>query len=224
MNLSMKILLIDTCGDMGSVALAETGEDAPKIVSTTLPGRSTSERLVATLRELAGTADFALTELDTVVVVNGPGSFTGVRVGVSAAKGLCEALGLPVVAISRLAVLTEGCGLGRVVAALDAGRGEFYCGVYQDGSCLHEALVTRMILEEQVEGARLVTCEPLVAVALAELAPEVLDAPTAEAALPIALRRIAASEFDDVGALDANYLRRTDAEIFVNQQRGRTPA
>ena len=126
----MRILLIDTCGETGSVALADTDAGVPSAVSAVLPGRGASERLIATVRDLAAQVGAELHVLNAIAVVNGPGSFTGVRVGVSAAKGLCEALGIPVVAISRLAVLAESAGMGdRVIAALDAGRAEFYCGV-----------------------------------------------------------------------------------------------
>jgi tRNA threonylcarbamoyladenosine biosynthesis protein TsaB len=60
-----------------------------------------------------------------------------------------------------------------------------------------------------------VVCESQVAAALADLGPVLVPAPTAETALPIAFRRAAAGEFDDMATLDANYLRRTDAEIFA---------
>ncbi|HEX3569402.1 MAG TPA: tRNA (adenosine(37)-N6)-threonylcarbamoyltransferase complex dimerization subunit type 1 TsaB [Acidobacteriaceae bacterium] len=213
----MRILLIDTCGEAGSVALADTAAAVPKVVSAVLPGRSASERLAATVRELATAAEMQLTTIGAIAVVNGPGSFTGVRVGVSAAKGLCEALGIPVVAISRLEVLAGVAG-GYVAALLDAGRGEFYCGVYNGESCLREALLTKAELIDLIaDGGRVVVCEPHVAQALAEMSPLVVPAPSAEAALPIAIRRVAAKQFEDVETLDANYLRRTDAEIFAKQ-------
>src|SRR5450631_2439680 len=121
----MKILIIDTCGSTGSIALA----DGSAIVgSVSLPGRTASERLVATIKDLAASTGVGLQSLDAVVAVHGPGSFTGVRVGLSAAKGLCEALNLPLVAISRLAVLAHLAGPAssiRVQALFDAGRGEF---------------------------------------------------------------------------------------------------
>jgi tRNA threonylcarbamoyladenosine biosynthesis protein TsaB len=165
--------------------------------------------------------------LDVIAVVHGPGSFTGVRVGLSAAKGLCEALGVPLVAISRLAVLaaTVGAAKGeRIWAVLDAGRGEFYCGEYKDGERVREALLTRDELIAAVRGEGLarqsevgsvVVCEVGVAEALHELKPQLVAEPNAEQALPLAMRRIERGEFDDVATVDANYLRRTDLEIFA---------
>ena len=158
-------------------------------------------------------------------MVHGPGSFTGVRVGLSAAKGLCEALNLPLTAISRLAVLADRAECSpstHVSALLDAGRGEFYWGDYLGGNCLREALLTRdevlaMAAGIQASGAVqiAVACEPAVVESLAELAPQFVAQLRAEDALPLTLRRIEQRAFDDVATLDANYLRRTDAEIFA---------
>ena len=125
----MKILLIDTCGATGSVALADTDSESVVVASATLPGRTASERLVPAIKDLAARGGIGLPSLDAVAVVHGPGSFTGVRVGLSAAKGLCEALGLSLVAISRLAVLAhlaQAAAGTRIYTLLDAGRGEFY--------------------------------------------------------------------------------------------------
>jgi tRNA threonylcarbamoyladenosine biosynthesis protein TsaB len=234
----MRILIIDTCGSTGSVAMAETGTEPAIVVSGELPGRTASERLLPTIRELAGSCGFALGALEAVVIVHGPGSFTGVRVGLSAAKGLCHALNLPLIGISRLAILAHMAGAApgrRVNALLDAGRGEFYSGLYADGVRLREALVRRdevladagaMLLGEggEVESAGqkqveqdqvVVTCEPAVAESVAALAPLLLAEPAAADALPLAVARIDRGDFDDVATLDANYLRRTDAELFA---------
>lgn len=219
----MKILLIDTCAETGSVVLADTDAAVPKLSSAVLPGRRSSEQLTVALRDLAAKAGQALREVGAVAVVNGPGSFTGMRVGVSAAKGLSEALGIPIMAISRLAVLAQ-VGLGRpVLSVLDAGRGEFYCGIYETHCCGRESLLSRAeVLEIAADRLPIVVCEPVVGEALAKLSPKMVQAPTAEAALPIALRRINGGKFDDVANLDANYLRRTDAEIFAKQKAART--
>jgi tRNA threonylcarbamoyladenosine biosynthesis protein TsaB len=221
----MKILVIDTCGVTGSIALADTGRDPAIVASATLPGRSASERLVATIKDLMARPGGGLESLGAIAVVHGPGSFTGVRVGLSAAKGLCEALHLPLIAISRLAVLAQLADPsgGRVFCLFDAGRGEFYLGDYAGGIRLRESLVTR----DQVFAAAgtkpaadarepvIVTCESIVAQSLAELAPRLVAEPSAEDALPLVLRRLHNHDFDDAATIDANYLRRTDAQIFA---------
>lgn len=219
----MKILLIDTCGETGSVALAEDGPGGKVIASAELPGRTASERLLPTMGELASRAAVRPNDLGAIVVVHGPGSFTGVRVGVSAAKGLSEALTVPVVAISRLEVLAYQAHENSVPvsALLDAGRGEVYCGLYEHECLRRELLLSRAEAIDAARGMHLVVCRTdAPKLAGAELT--VVVDPTAAAALPIALRRIAARQFVDVATLDANYLRRTDAEIFAKPQPART--
>jgi tRNA threonylcarbamoyladenosine biosynthesis protein TsaB len=211
----MRLLLIHTAGSEGSVALAEGREI---VASEVLPGRSSSERLVPAVRRLMALQDWNLRDLTAVVVVHGPGSFTGVRVGLSAAKGLSEAGGIPLIAISRLALLAAFVGEGDapVHAALDAGRGEFYYGEYAGHRCVRECLMSQEKVSAAVAGGGLVVvCEAKVAEMLSAVHPRLVDEPSAGDALPLALERIAASEFDDVSLLDANYLRRTDAEIFA---------
>jgi tRNA threonylcarbamoyladenosine biosynthesis protein TsaB len=212
----MRLLLIDTCGSEGSVALADM-EAGGVIASQMLPGRSASERLLPVVREMLGATGWRLAELGAIVVVHGPGSFTGVRVGLSAAKGLSEAGGVGLVAVSRLAVVAGLAGVaGQVCAVLDAGRGEFYCGVYADGICVREALVTGDELAGEAKKARMVVvCEAKMSEVLRELEPVAVREPQAGDALGVAIARVAAGEFDDVAAIDANYLRRTDAEIFA---------
>src|SRR5215469_8737238 len=139
----MRLLLIDTCGSEGSVAIADTEREPAVVASERLPGRSSSERLVPVVRRLMDAGGWKLKGLTAIVVVSGPGSFTGVRVGMSAAKGLSEAGGVPVIAVSRLALLAglAGESQSRVSAVLDAGRGEFYFGAYVGHRAEHEALL-----------------------------------------------------------------------------------
>jgi len=221
----MQLLGIDTCGATGSVALCRYVEEAGQLPSAEslqvleeaeLPGKSYSALLLLTVREMLERAGLRLSDLSALVVVNGPGSFTGVRVGVSAAKGLAESTGLPVIAVSRLAVLAAKGGKGVVCAAIDAGRGEFYAGFYGDGGPDREALVGRVEILAQVgEGIQFVVCEASAAESLALLKPLVVDAPTAAEAVRCAWPRMAERDFDDVVRLDGNYLRRSDAEIFA---------
>ncbi len=97
-------------------------------------------------------------------------------------------------------------------------------GEYRAGKRIREALLSREQLlaelqsgrrEFQVREFQVVYCEAAVAQSLAELAPELVAEPAAADACPLALERIRAGDFDDAATLDANYLRRTDAEIFA---------
>ncbi len=212
----MRLLMIHTAGGEGSVALADTELASAVVASDVLPGRSSSERLVPSIRKLMQAQGWRLGELAAVVVVHGPGSFTGVRVGVSAAKGLSEAAGVPLLAVSRLAVLAAHAeGDEPMHAVLDAGRGEFYYGEYVGRRCVREALLSAQDVMAAAVGGSVVVCEEKVAEALGELKPRLVKEPLAGELLPFAVEQIAAGDFENTVTLDANYLRRTDAEIFA---------
>jgi tRNA threonylcarbamoyladenosine biosynthesis protein TsaB len=211
----MRFLLVDTCGSEGSVALADAELSEPVVAAEVLPGRTASERLVPAVRRVMEACGWRLRDLTAVVVVHGPGSFTGVRVGLSAAKGLSEAGGVPLIAVSRLALLAADGGERVIHSVLDAGRGEFYFGKYLGRRCLREALLTGTEVAATVTGGTVVVCEAKVAEALAMLEPRVVAEPGAVDALAFAVERVAVGKFDDAAVLDANYLRRTDAEIFA---------
>jgi tRNA threonylcarbamoyladenosine biosynthesis protein TsaB len=222
----VKLLLINTCGAEGSFALADTAHSEPARL-VTMPGRSASERLVAELRVALVAAEWKVAGIEAIAVVTGPGSFTGVRVGLSVAKGLCEASGAAVIAISRLELLASVASQSLVAkphavcALLDAGRGEFYCGRYRDGQPLGESLLS---LDDALAAAResdlVVFCEDAVERALGGILPATrISEPNAADALQRAIRQFEQGEISDAATLDANYLRRTDAEIFSSPPR-----
>ncbi len=222
----MKFLLINTCGVEGSFAFADTTQS--KIVSlVTMPGRSASERLVAELRLALTTAEWKVADVEAIAVVTGPGSFTGVRVGLSVAKGLSEATGAPLIAISRLELLASVASQSAkphphsVCTLLDAGRGEFYCGQYRDGEPLAESLLSPDGALAAARDADLVVlCEDAVERTFAgTLVTTRIPEPDAGDALPIAVRRFQKGAIADSATVDANYLRRTDAEIFSSPPR-----
>jgi tRNA threonylcarbamoyladenosine biosynthesis protein TsaB len=214
----MRFLLVDTCGAAGSVAFADVDADPVICAAESLPGRSSSERLIPVVRSLMTKQGWRLTDLSAIVVVSGPGSFTGVRVGLSAAKGFSEASRVPLIAVSRLAVLAwvgAGDQKARVHVALDAGRGEFYYGKYVGGECVIEALMTQAEVEQAVGAEAVIVCEESVATRLSGLAVRMLSEPHAEDALGIARWRAEAVLFNDAAVIDANYLRRTDEQLFA---------
>jgi len=224
--LEARVMLINTCGVEGVVALAE---GASVVAEERLPGRGSSEHLMPAVRGLMEGQGWRVRELGAVGVVIGPGSFTGVRVGLSAAKGLCEAGGVKMVAMSRLELVARSYaseshvsesrhGAPSVVAVLDAGRGEYFCGVYRDGECVSEEMLGLEAVREILLRGRGVTCEARVAQSLG-IGVELVAEPGAEAMLALARRRIEASAWNDVAAVDANYLRRTDAELLMMKGR-----
>jgi tRNA threonylcarbamoyladenosine biosynthesis protein TsaB len=220
----MRLLLIDTCGAEGTIALADTASSPVVAMAEALLGRSASERLVPAIKSLLAAQGWSLRELHAIVVVHGPGSFTGVRIGLSAAKGLSEASGIPLIAVSRLAVLADlarGLHAGATVqVAMDAGRGEFYFGRFGAEGGPVESLVTREELAAEVGGDLLVVCEARLVEAVDGMEVRVVREPRAEDAVAIAAARVEAGTFDDAALVDANYLRRTDAQLFARAATG----
>jgi tRNA threonylcarbamoyladenosine biosynthesis protein TsaB len=132
----VKVLGLDTSTLTASVAivdderlLASTVHAASPTASAKSGGR-TSEVLVA-IDEACRTAGLSPRELDAVAIGAGPGSFTGLRIGMATAKGIAFAAKLPLWAVSSLAALAFG--RGHVAAVLDARKGEVFAGVYRDG-------------------------------------------------------------------------------------------
>ena len=211
----MRLLLIHTCGAEGVVALAE---DASVVGVELLPGRSSSEKLLPAVRRLMEERGWLVRDLAAIAVVIGPGSFTGVRVGLSAAKGLCEAGAVGMVAMSRLALVAAGIDAeGEALVVLDAGRGEFFCGVYRDGERVSEQLLRVEEVKALCLDRHVATCEARVAESLARIGihAELIPEPGPAAMLAMSVKRIQLAQWSDVATVDANYLRRTDAEILV---------
>ena len=96
---------------------------------------SHAERLHVYIDEVLKQADIKSSQLDAIAVSKGPGSYTGLRIGVSAAKGLCFALGKPLIAISTLEALTHQVKTkeGIIIPMLDARRLEVYSAVFDNG-------------------------------------------------------------------------------------------
>ena len=127
----MKILAIDTTTFLGSVALVEDDQ----LVSALQQGTSVtySERLIAGIDHLLANANWTKDDIDLIAVAIGPGSFTGLRIGMATAKGLATALGKPLVGVSSMCVMANSADVltGKVAAILDARRDEVYAAVYQ---------------------------------------------------------------------------------------------
>jgi tRNA threonylcarbamoyladenosine biosynthesis protein TsaB len=209
---------IDTCGPAGSVALGRLAGGRMEILGQIqLEGRSYSSTLVAAVGQLMQSSGVAVRDLGGIVAVSGPGSFTGVRVGLSAVKGLAEAGQIPVFTVSRLEMLAlKG---EAATSALDAHRHEVFLRVEEPGGTPRELLAGTMELAAiDPVPRRVAICDEAAAGLLktawpgAELVPTL--APTAADALERGAGRIAAGEFVDVAAMDGHYLRRSDAEIF----------
>lgn len=222
----MLLLSIDTSGKSGGIALAQGDQSGFSVLDSSLiAGGTFSAQLVPTLASLLQKHGFTPADIRGLVAVSGPGSFTGLRVGLSAIKGLAEVLRIPIATVSVLEAMVISSGReGRVAAALDAGRAEAYFGVYQvaggRASLIREQLLPHAELVDEMQGENvqlLVTCDQTIAglAASAETHLLKIERPGTEGAARIGLAKLLAGETVGVETLDANYIRRSDAEIFA---------
>ncbi|MGD0732054.1 MAG: tRNA (adenosine(37)-N6)-threonylcarbamoyltransferase complex dimerization subunit type 1 TsaB [Terracidiphilus sp.] len=212
------LLGIDTCGPSGSVALGRlAGRDLEILGQIELEGRSYSATLVAAVGELLARSGVGLKQLRGIVAVNGPGSFTGVRVGLRAVKGLAEGAQIPVVAVSRIEVLARKAGVPS--AALDAHRSEVFLRVESVGMKPRELLAgARELAAIDPAPVRVAICDEAAATLLEAAWPDTqlvrASPPVAADALRMGEARLLAGAQVDLALLDGHYLRRSDAEIF----------
>jgi tRNA threonylcarbamoyladenosine biosynthesis protein TsaB len=217
-----RILALDTTNEFGSLALVSGSEVSAEVFMRSADGfgHVVFGRIAAILEN----AGWELAEIDCFAAAAGPGSFTGVRVGLSAAKGLAEALGKPAVAVSNLeAIVWHGTAPLRA-AAIDARRGQIYGAVYdsQLGAVSPETVASFpewLASLPQGEIEFLSTDSSLFRPALAGTRFENAAVRDVPRALAGAIGRIAAARFlagaaADPAALVANYVRRSDAELF----------
>ncbi|WP_332770025.1 tRNA (adenosine(37)-N6)-threonylcarbamoyltransferase complex dimerization subunit type 1 TsaB [Phenylobacterium sp.] len=124
------VLALDTC--LGACSAAVLDGDRVLASRVEPMARGHQERLAPLVAELMAEAATSFDQLDRVGVTVGPGSFTGLRVGLAFAKGIGQALAIPVVAVGTLEALAEATP-GRVLAVLDAKRGQVYLQAFADG-------------------------------------------------------------------------------------------
>ncbi len=128
----MRILAIDTATEACSVAL---NNDGTLFAHFELCPREHTQRILPLVKDVLTEGGVALSELDALAFGRGPGSFTGVRIGIGIAQGLALGAELPMIGVSTLATMAEGAwrksGATRVLAAIDARMGEVYWAEYQ---------------------------------------------------------------------------------------------
>jgi tRNA threonylcarbamoyladenosine biosynthesis protein TsaB len=220
----MLILSIDTSGKNGSVALAHGDAEKFQLIATSpVEGGTFSAQLIPQIARLLSENNLKKRDIDAFAAATGPGSFTGLRIGLTAVKGLAEILGKPIAAVSVLeaCVLTSGINYddARVFAALDAQRNEVYLGEYMLSRGIatkkDEVLVTRDEFVARVQGRVAVTPDEELVKAARSAAAVRIERPTSTDIARIGLQKMARGETVSVEELDANYIRRSDAEIFA---------
>ena len=233
----MLILALDTSTRAGSIALVRDSEVLAEISAREDTPYST--RLFRDLELLQSRAQFRMNQVDVFAVAAGPGSFTGLRVGLTAVKGWAEVYGKPVAAISGLEAIAAQVSAPHdalhdmISPFLDARRGHVFGSTYRRGPG-HQA-VLQLVGEEAILSVE----EFLTQVkqnwgnrpgVLASATPEVLPHDLVESILPGAqIEQVSASLAPTIGRLgfdranrgdlvdalwlDANYIRRSDAEV-----------
>lgn len=130
--MSLRILAIDTATESCSVAVWNEGVVVSRFE---ISPREHTQKILPMVKSALEEANITLQSLDVLAFGRGPGSFTGVRIGVGVAQGIALGAELPMIGISSLATMAEGVfrttGIKHVLVAIDARMGEIYCAQYQ---------------------------------------------------------------------------------------------
>ena len=212
-----RILILETSTVQCSVALAEHGQAVHWKEERAEQGFVHAERLLPLIDLVMKEAQWGKSSLDAVAVSGGPGSFTGLRIGVSTAKGICQSLNIPLIELDTLALLAvQGKRIDENpqirVGMIDARRMEVYAASYaDDGSCLKAAAPIEVDAEPHAfegpaqfigDGAR--KCEPL----LAGEGRSFLEAwPLARDGAFLAEASFKAKQFLPLGSYEPNYIK-----------------
>ena len=151
----MRILALETSAKACSAAVTENGCVVASAFQCT--GLTHSRTLMPMVEDMLRNADLSLSDCDIIAVANGPGSFTGIRIGIAAAKGLAFAAEKPMAGISTLEAMAMNCigTSGLIVCAMDARRQQVYNALFRS------------------DGKHLTRISPDRPIALAELAEEI---------------------------------------------------
>jgi tRNA threonylcarbamoyladenosine biosynthesis protein TsaB len=223
----MLLLGVDTSGRQGGLALARGDADSFELLEiVSLAGGNYSARFIPELAGLLERHHFENHDLQGFAVVSGPGSFTGLRVGLSSVKGLAEILHQPIAAVSMLeAIAAQTSHDGRVIAAFEAGRKELFVGEYDvrgsEPVVISESLLSRpqfSALLDANSGAELITTD----MSVAELAGMHLHVkqtgwPNPGEIARLGHNKVRAGKTIAPEALEANYIRRSDAEVLLKK-------
>ena len=231
----MPVLALDTATLVSSVALATKNR---LVAELTLQTRKThSEQLMPHIEQILAMAETPKEAVEAIAVSIGPGSFTGLRIGLATAKAMAYALNIPLVGVPTLDALAFGCPLpGAILAStMDAQKGNIYLASYRwrcgDLEQLHPAKVIGhaeafaelalygepvVILGEAVElyrdaiagTGRLTAAEPHVAM------------PRAASVAMLGQRLLADGQMHDVMSLEPLYIRRSEAEELWERRKG----
>lgn len=212
------ILSIDTTAEFGSIALAENDRIVEEVLLHSPDGFG--HILYNHVRELLDRHDTKIEDIECYAAASGPGSFTGVRVGLTAVKGLAFATGKRVVPVSNLQALASFGSAPLRATVMDARRGEVYAAIYNHRlDPVQPALVIKFQdwLKQLPAGEiEFISTDFTPFHALLDSRIPIVTAPRALAGAiaRIAWKSLEAGQTLDPADVDANYVRRSDAELF----------
>ena len=226
----MLVLAIDTATQVSSVAVASEGR---LLAELTMQGKLThSETLMPHIEQVLKMAAVDKSQLTGIAVSNGPGSFTGLRIGLAAAKAMSYVLHIPLVGVSTLASLAYGVPVAglRIMSMLDAQKGNAYAASYrwEDGSLkvIEPVLVDKITtiveqcgtLEETVfligDAVQKKIQGKMELPANVQIAPPHLIMPRAACVAMLGMEQLADGQEDNVMDLEPVYIRRSEAEVL----------
>jgi len=209
----MKVLAFDTSSKALSVALLEEENRLAELTLTIKKNHSIT--LMPTIEFLMASIDWKPTDLDRIVVAEGPGSYTGLRIAVATAKTLAQTLKIDLVGVSSLLALVPEEIEGLAIPVMDARRNHVYAGFYQEDQLVYpEGHLSFEAVLERVKGAEKVTFLGEVE-AFGEQIQEALPSAQMVETLPDAVRigRLGLTkEAVSVHGFVPNYLKRVEAE------------
>lgn len=209
----MKVLAFDTSSKALSVALLEEENRLAELTLTIKKNHSIT--LMPTIEFLMASIDWKPTDLDRIVVAEGPGSYTGLRIAVATAKTLAQTLKIDLVGVSSLLALVPEEIEGLAIPVMDARRNHVYAGFYQEDQLVYpEGHLSFEAVLERVKGAEKVTFLGEVE-AFREQIQEALPNAQLVETLPDAVRigRLGLTkEAVSVHGFVPNYLKRVEAE------------
>ncbi|MBE6084489.1 MAG: tRNA (adenosine(37)-N6)-threonylcarbamoyltransferase complex dimerization subunit type 1 TsaB [Selenomonas ruminantium] len=226
----MSILAIDTATQVSSVAVLKEGR---LLAELTMQGKLThSETLLPHIEQVLEMAAVAKEELTGIAVSNGPGSFTGLRIGLAAAKAMSYVLGIPLVGVSTLQALAyqlPAPGI-RIMCLLDAQKGNAYVESYrwennslQVVDSVQVAKITDIVaacanMNEQIillgDAVQKKVAGKLELPANVSVAPPHIVMPRAACVAMLGQAKLMAGETDNVMDLEPVYIRRSEAEVL----------
>jgi tRNA threonylcarbamoyladenosine biosynthesis protein TsaB len=214
----MLMLAVDTSGRQGGITLARGDNHNFEVIeSASIEGGTFSAELIPQISDLLRRHYLIAKDLHGVVAVTGPGSFTGLRVGLTAVKGLSEVLQIPVAAVTSLELLLAATESAQM-AAIDAGRNEVYVAWQKAGERQEGLLPFADAVESaKSQNLRVVTSDANLAARFANS--ELVSFCGSEIAAQIGLKKLFSGETTDVLALDANYIRKSEAEYMQKLKR-----